>query len=87
MATVRETQSQSKPIAFYGWLHDTHGVFLQANGTVSFRDDDTQCWHEVDLHTLTTWAVLNGRVDIADMQYLLDGDRVYRCSQTLQAVS
>jgi hypothetical protein len=87
MATVTETTAAHKsPIAYYGWLHDTYGIFLQADGQVSFRDDETQCWKPVDLPTLTTWAVLNGRADLADTQRLVDGDRVRRCSQTLASV-
>jgi hypothetical protein len=87
MAKVLETTTTRKPaIAFYGWLYDAHGIFLQVDGEVSFRDSDTQTWRAVDLPTLTTWAVLNGRVDLADAQALLDGDKVYTCSRTLQAV-
>ena len=88
MQTVPETQASRKaPIAFYGWLHEQHGIFLQADGVVSFRDSATETWQPVDLPTLTTWTVLNGRVDLADLQQLLDGDRVYTCSRTLQAVA
>jgi hypothetical protein len=85
MHTVAETSTARKtPIAFYGWLHDAHGMFLQVDGRVSFRDSTTKTWQDVDLETLTTWAVLNGRVDLADAQLLADGDRVYRTSKTLQ---
>ena len=88
MATVAgETAIRKTPIAYYGWLHDQHGIFLQAGGEVSFRTSETQTWQPVDLETLTTWAVLNGRVDLSDMQQLLDGNRVYKCSKTLQAVA
>jgi hypothetical protein len=88
MATVLETTTARKPaIAFYGWLRETHGIFLQADGVVSFRDSDTETWEEVTLEDLTRWAVLNGRVDISDMQMLLDGNRVVRCSQTLCEVA
>ena len=84
MATVPETSATRKPpVAYYGWLRDDHGVFLQADGAVSFLDDTTQCWHPVDLPTLTTWCVLNGRMDLADAQVLRDGDRVRTCSRTL----
>jgi hypothetical protein len=87
MATVTETTTPRKPaIAYYGWLHDQHGVFLQVDGAVSFRNDETHTWQPVDLETLTTWATLNGRLDLADTQLLADGDRVYRCSRTLTAV-
>jgi hypothetical protein len=87
MATVPETPTARKPRAFYGWLHDAHGIFLQAGGEVHFLSSDTHTWQPVDLETLTTWAVLNGRVDLSDMQQLLDGNRVYKCSKTLQAVA
>jgi hypothetical protein len=88
MQTVTQTTTARKaPIAFYGWLHETHGVFLQAGGEVSFRNSDTHTWQPVDLETLTRWAVLNGKVDISDMQQLLDGNRVHKCSKTLQAVA
>jgi len=88
MQTVLETTTTRKPaIAYYGWLHDTHGIFLQADGIVSFRDSATDTWQEVDLETLTRWAVLNGRVDVADAQALADGDKVYRTSRTLQRVA
>jgi hypothetical protein len=85
MQTVLETAATRKPaIAFYGWLHDSHGIFLQVDGQVSFRDSATETWQDVDLETLTRWAVLNGRVDLADTQALADGDKVYTCSRTLQ---
>jgi hypothetical protein len=88
VATVaQQTTARKTPIAFYGWLHDAHGIFLQADGMVHFRTDDTQTWQPVDLPTLTTWAVLNGRVDLADAQALVDGDRVVTCSRTLQAAA
>jgi len=88
MTTLADTTPTRKPaIAFYGWLHDTHGIFLQADGVVSFRDSATETWQDVDLETLTRWAVLNGRVDVADAQMLADGDRVYRTSRTLQRVA
>lgn len=85
MTMLAHTTPTRKPaIAYYGWLHDTHGIFLQVDGEVSFRDGQTQCWQTVDLPTLTTFACLNGRVDLAEAQHLADGDRVYRCSKTLQ---
>lgn len=77
------TPTRKTPIAYYGWLHDQHGIFLQVDGAVSFQDSTTHLWQEVDLPTLTTWATLNGRVDIADGQALIDGDKVYTCSRTL----
>jgi hypothetical protein len=87
MQNVPETTTVHKPaIAYYGFLHDAHGIFLQADGHVSFLDSATQVWEEVDLPTLTRWATLNGRVDIADLQLAKDGDRVKACSKTLQAV-
>lgn len=87
MNTVTNSAPTRKsPTAFYGWLHEQHGVFLQVHDGVAFRDDETHTWQPVDLPTLTTWALLNGRVDLADMQQLLDGDRVRRCSQTLAPV-
>jgi len=77
MNTVAAPPTNHKtPITYYGWVHEQHGVFLQMHGEVSFRDDATQCWQPVDLPSLTTWAVLNGRCDLADTQVLLDGDRV-----------
>jgi hypothetical protein len=85
MQTLHETTPPRKPaITYYGWLHDTHGIFLQVDGTVSFRDSTTETWQDVDLETLTRWAVLNGRVDLADTQALMDGDKVYVTSRTLQ---
>jgi hypothetical protein len=87
VSVLEPTPTRKTPIAFYGWLHDAHGIFLQADGLVHFRTDDTQTWQPVDLPTLTTWAVLNGRVDLADAQALVDGDRVYNCSRTLQAAA
>jgi hypothetical protein len=84
-SVTEQTIIHKTPIAYYGWLRDQHGVFLQAGGIVSFRDSATETWHSVDLETLTTWAVLNGRVDIADAQALADGNRVRQCSQTLSA--
>jgi hypothetical protein len=88
MATVPQTPTARKaPIAYYGWLHDQHGIFLQVGGEVSFRNDVTYTWQPVDLPTLTTWAVLNGRCDLADVQMALDGDRVRKCSQTLQGAA
>lgn len=86
MTTVTQTPTTRKPILYYGWLRDEHGIFLQHHGVVSFLDDLTETWHEVDLPTLTTWAVLNGRVEVADHQQYLDGDRVRRCSRTLVTV-
>jgi hypothetical protein len=86
MTTIAQTPTTHKaPIAYYGFLRDAHGIFLQANGEVSFRDSDTQTWQDVDLETLTRWACLNGRVDLAEAQALADGNKVYRCSRTLQA--
>jgi hypothetical protein len=79
-----QTPHHKAPIAYYGFLHDTHGIFLQADGVVSFLNSTTQLWEEVDLETLTRWAVLNGRLDIADVQHIMDGDRVRRCSRTVQ---
>ena len=88
MATITHTTETHKPaIAYYGWLHEEHGIFLQSDGVVRFCDDATARWQEVDLETLTTWAVLNGRCDLADAQLLLDGDRVKKCSKTLQRVA
>jgi hypothetical protein len=75
MQTVAQIPAPRKPaIAFYGWLRETHGIFLQEGGAVSFLDDTTQVWQDVDLPTLTTWAVLNGRVDLAEAQRLADGN-------------
>lgn len=79
---VAATTETRNPIAYYGFLRDVHGIFLQADGVVSFRASDTELWQEVDLLTLTRDAVLNGRVDLAELQQTLDGDRVYTCSQT-----
>ena len=88
MATVANpTVTRKVPIAYYGWLHDEHGIFLQVDGEVTFRDDATQCWQPVDLPTLTTWAVLNGRCDISDLQMARDGDRVRKCSRTLTLIA
>ena len=85
MKTVAQTTTTRKaPIAFYGWLRDAHGIFLQADGVVAFRHSETGLWENVDLETLTRWAVLNGRCDVADLQQYYDGDRVRRCSKTLQ---
>jgi hypothetical protein len=81
------TATRKCPVAFYGWLHDQHGIFLQVGGEVTFRDDATQCWQPVDLPTLATWAVLNGRVDLAEAQHLADGNRVVRCSRTLTPIT
>jgi|SRR5262252_9022130 len=76
MSTIRETTPTRKPAtAYYGWLRDEHGIFLQDGGAVSFRDSATQTWQEVDLETLTRWAVLCGRCDLADVQWQAD------CSQ------
>jgi hypothetical protein len=76
MATVPETTTTRKtPIAYFGWLYESHGVFLQAAGVVSFRDSDTHTWQDVDLETLTRWASLNGRVDLAEAQALADDVR------------
>jgi hypothetical protein len=88
MQTVNQITATRKPaIAFYGWLRDEYGIFLQVDGAVSFRNDETYTWQDVDLPTLTTWAVLNGRVDVADAQLLADGNLVARCSQTLCEVA
>jgi hypothetical protein len=86
MQNAPETTTPHKSaMAYYGWLDQRHGIFLQAEGQVSFLDSATQLWEEVDLPTLTRWATLNGRVDIADLQLAKDGDRVKACSRTLQA--
>jgi hypothetical protein len=82
--SVPDAPGTRKPIAYYGWLHDTHGLFLQVDGHVSFRDSTTETWQDVDLETLTRFACLNGRVDLLLLADLLDGDRVYRCSRTMQ---
>jgi hypothetical protein len=72
-------------IAFYATLDNTTlGVALRdAAGRVHFRDDSTDLWTELtnaDAPRLT----LYGRCDLADTQALADGDKVYRCSKTLQ---
>jgi hypothetical protein len=83
--SVPDAPGTRKPaVAYYGWLHDTHGIFLQHDGQVSFCDSATATWQEVDLEMLTRFACLLGRVDVADTQALVDGDKVYRCSRTLQ---
>ena len=85
MHTVSDTIVTRKvATAYYGILDDVHGIFLQADDAVWFREDATAQWREVDLPTLARWAVLYGRVDLADAAVLADGDRVRRCSQTLQ---
>lgn len=84
MSMTDTTPRHKTPIAYYGSLYDEPGIFLQVDGSVSFRDHATEQWRPVDLPTLTTWAVLNGRMDLADVQLLADGNRAHRCSRTLQ---
>ena len=83
MATVADPTAPRKPRAFYAHLSDTWGIALRtAAGTVHFQADATGTWqdlHDADAARLT----LHGRVDIADAQQLLDGDRVRKCSRTL----
>jgi hypothetical protein len=84
MATLPQTAPAGNPVAFYATLAGTPGVALRTPGRlVLFRDDATETWRQLadaDAPAL----VLNGRMDISDAQALQDGDKVYRCSQTLQ---
>lgn len=71
---VPATPQHRNPIAYYGWLRETHGIFVQVNGVVHFRasETDTEPWQAVDLTTLTTWVVLNGRLDLMALQQRRD---------------
>ena len=68
MATVPNVPTNRKPIAFYGWLDEVHGLALCDHlGRVYFIDDATQTWQtltDADAPRL----VLAGRVDLAEAQ-------------------
>jgi hypothetical protein len=70
-------------VAYYTALDNTNGIALRtAAGTVHFQVASTGLWRDLtdaDAPRLT----LYGRVDLADAQQLLDGDRVRTCSKTL----
>jgi hypothetical protein len=85
MQTLPETAPAGNPVAFYAALAGVPGIALRTpERTVLFRDDRTQTWHQLSDADAPA-LVLNGRMDISDAQALQDGDKVYRCSQTLQA--
>lgn len=72
-------------LAYYAALDNESGIALRASdGSVHFQHEHTGLW--VELHDAdASRLMLHGRVDIADAQALLDGDKVYRTSRTLQA--
>lgn len=81
---VPQTTTTGKPVFHYGWLYDEHGIFCQLDEHLSFRTDATETWQDLDYTTLQTYGVMNGRVDLADHQQVLDGHRVHKTSRTLQ---
>jgi hypothetical protein len=85
MATIPETAPARNPVAYYAHLADVAGLALRdSQGTVHFQADATGLWQELtnaDIPRLT----LYGRGDLALAADIADGDRVVRCSKTLQA--
>jgi hypothetical protein len=85
MATLPQTAPTCNPVAFYAALAGVPGVALRTpERTVLFRADATATWHQLT-NAEAPRLTLYGRCDLADTQALTDGDKVYRCSKTLQA--
>lgn len=85
MKTLPETTAPRNPVAFYAHLGNVSGVALRDSaGVVSFQTDSTGLWTALT-NADRARLVLYGRCDLADTQAIKDGDKVYRCSQTLQA--
>ena len=65
----------------------THGILLLTDaGTAHFLNEDVGTWRTLTREDVP-YVTRLGRCDIADAKLIEDGDRVAKCSRTLQRVA